>query len=150
MSDRTADKGATLFTPPALALAKLSPQPISRSQSFLFIPSRGQLAFNMADLSQPMMEDPAKYYEKLFERLNALRRQKTFCDVTVAVKGKEFKAHKVVLAAASPFFLSLWESHMLESNEQLIEIKLEEATASVMEEVLQYIYTGNVSVTEES
>ena len=104
----------------------------------------------MADLSQPMMEDPAKYYEKLFERLNALRKQETFCDVTVAVKGKEFKAHKVVLAAASPFFLSLWESHMLESNEQLIEIKLEEATASVMEEVLQYIYTGNVSVTEES
>ena len=59
-----------------------------------------------------MMEDPAKYYEKLFERLNALRKQETFCDVTVAVKGKEFKAHKVVLAAASPFFLSLWESHM--------------------------------------
>ena len=58
----------------------------------------------MADLSQPMMEDPAKYYEKLFERLNALRKQETFCDVTVAVKGKEFKAHKVVLAAASPFF----------------------------------------------
>lgn len=104
----------------------------------------------MADLSQPMMEDPAKYYEKLFERLNALRKQETFCDVTVAVKGKEFKAHKVVLAAASPFFLSLWESHMLESNEPVIEIKLEEATASVMEEVLQYIYTGNFSVTEES
>lgn len=63
----------------------------------------------MADLSQPMMEDPdpAKYFERLFERLNALRRQETFCDVTVAVKGKEFKAHKVVLAVASPFFLSL-------------------------------------------
>ena len=56
-----------------------------------------------------MMEDPdpAKYFERLFERLNALRRQETFCDVTVAVKGKEFKAHKVALAAASPFFLSL-------------------------------------------
>lgn len=104
----------------------------------------------MADLLQPIAADPAKHRDELFQRLDALRTKESFCDVTVAVKGKEFKAHKVVLAAASPFFLSLWESNMIESNDQVIEIKLEEATASVMEEVLQYIYTGNVSVTEES
>ena len=68
----------------------------------------------------------------------------------VAVKDKDFKAHKPVLAAASPFFLKLLASGMKESKEQLIKIELEEATASVMEDVLQYIYTGNVSVIEES
>ena len=104
----------------------------------------------MADLTEPMTADPAKHRDQLFERLDALRRKETFCDVTVAVKGKEFKAYKVVLAAASPFFLSLLESDMRERNWQRIEIKLEEATASVMEDVLQYIYTGNVTVTEES
>ena len=55
-----------------------------------------------------------------------------------------------MLAAASPFFLSLLESDMRESNGQLIKIELEEATPAVMEDVLTYIYTGNVSVTEES
>ena len=104
----------------------------------------------MVDLSKPIAADPAKHRDQLFERFEALRTKETFCDVTVAVKGKEFKAHKVVLAAASPFFLSLWESNMIESNEQRIEIKLEEATASVMEDVLRYIYTGNASVTEEN
>ena len=104
----------------------------------------------MADLTEPMTADPAKHRDQLFERLDALRRKETFCDVTVAVKGKEFKAYKVVLAAASPFFLSLLESDMRERNGQRIEIKLEEATASVMEDVLQYIYTGNVTITEES
>ena len=104
----------------------------------------------MADLTEPMTADPAKHREDLLERLDALRRKETFCDVTVAVNGKEFKAYKVVLAAASPFFLSLLENDMRERKEQLIEIKLEEATASVMEDVLEYIYTGNVSVTEES
>ena len=104
----------------------------------------------MADLTEPMTADPAKHREDLLERLDALRRKETFCDVTVAVNGKEFKAYKVILAAASPFFLSLLESDMRERNEQRIEIKLEEATASVMEDVLEYIYTGNVSVTEES
>ena len=104
----------------------------------------------MADLTEPMTADPAKHRDQLFERLDALRRKETFCNVTVAVNGKEFKAYKVVLAAASPFFLSLLESDMRERNGQRIEIKLEEATASVMEDVLQYIYTGNVTVTEES
>ena len=104
----------------------------------------------MADLTEPMTADPARHREDLLERLDALRRKETFCDVTVAVNGKEFKAYKVVLAAASPFFLSLLENDMRERNEQRIEIRLEEATASVMENVLEYIYTGNVSVTEES
>ena len=104
----------------------------------------------MADLTEPMTADPAKHRDQLFERLNTLRRKETFCDVTVAVNGKEFKAYKVVLAAASPFFLSLLESDMRERNEQRIEIKLEEATVSVMEDVLQYVYTGNVTITEES
>ena len=68
----------------------------------------------------------------------------------VAVKDKELAAHKAVLAAASPFFLSLLTSDMRESKEDLIRIELEEASASVMEDVLQYVYTGNVSVTEEN
>ena len=97
-----------------------------------------------------MTVDPSQHRQELTERLDTLRRNESFCDVTVAVKGTEFKAHKVVLAAASPFFLSLLESNMRESNEQVIRIELEEATAPVMEDVLKYIYTGNVSVVEES
>jgi len=104
----------------------------------------------MAAASQPMTADPSQHRQELTERLDSLRRLDSLCDVTIAVKSKEFKAHKAVLAAASPFFLSLLESDMRESNEQLIRIELEETTASVMEDVLKYVYTGNVSVTEES
>ena len=104
----------------------------------------------MADVSQPMTGDPSQHRQELIERLDTLRKNERFCDVTVAVKGKEFKAHKAVLAAASPFFLALLESDMKECNEQLIRIELEEATASIMEDVLKYVYTGNVSVTEDS
>ena len=104
---------------------------------------------NMATLADPMTVDPSHHCQELIERLDVLRRNKSFCDVTVEVKGKEFKAHKLILGAASPFFLSLLESDMKESNEQLIRIELEEATACVMEDVLKYIYTGTVSLTEE-
>ena len=105
---------------------------------------------NMADLSQPMPSDPSKHCQELIYRLDALRRKESFYDVTVSVKDKEFKAHKLVLAASSPFFLSLLVSDMREGKEQFIRIELEEATGSVMEEVLKYIYTGNVAVTKEN
>ena len=39
---------------------------------------------------------------------------------------------------------------MREGKEQFIRIELEEATGSVMEEALKYIYTGNVAVTKET
>lgn len=107
----------------------------------------------MADLSKPMTAgtaDPSQHRQELSERLDTLRRNDSFCDVTIAVKGEEFKAHKDILAASSPFFRSLLESGMRESKEHLIRIELEEATVAVMEEVLKYIYTGNVLVTEES
>ena len=105
----------------------------------------------MEALSQPMIsEDPPECCEELVVRLDILRRNESFCDVKVVVKDKEFVAHKAVLAAASPFFLSLLLSDMRESKEHLIRIELEEATASLMEDVLQYVYTGNVSVTEEN
>ncbi|XP_068729478.1 kelch-like protein 3 [Montipora capricornis] len=108
------------------------------------------LVSNMADLSQPMPSDPSKHCQELIYRLDALRRKESFFDVTVSVKDKELKAHRLVLGAASPFFLSLLVSDMREGKEQLIRIELEEATGSVMEEVFKYMYTGNVAVTKEN
>ena len=101
-------------------------------------------------VSEPMTADHSQHCLQLTDRLEILRNNERFCDVIVEVKGKEFKVHKAVLAAASPFFLTLLESNMRESNEHLIKVELEEATAFIMEDVLKYVYTGNVSVTEES
>ena len=103
----------------------------------------------MACLAESMSADPFKHRQELLERLDILRNSGGFCDVTISVKSKEFKAHRAVLASASPFFLTLLTSDMKESNEQLIKVELEEATGSVMEDALKYLYTGNVTVVEE-
>ena len=100
-------------------------------------------------LAEPMSAYPFHHLRELLERLDILRNNDSFCDVTIAVKDKEFKAHRAVLAAASPFFLALLTSDMKESNEQLIKVDLEEATESVVEDALKYLYTGNVTIIEE-
>ena len=121
------------------------------SESFVSfsLPRRGKDIDRMEELSQPLSSEPSKHVKHLLERVETQRRNDQFCDVTVLVKDKYFKAHKVLLSASSPFFRKLLSSGMKESNEDVIKIELDEATEDVMEDVLSYIYTGDVSITDK-
>ena len=78
-----------------------------------------------------------------------LRRQDHLCEITLVTKDdKEFKAHKNVLSKASPFFSKLLQGDMVENREGII--RLEEISSVVMEDVLEFIYTGSVEVTQEN
>lgn len=73
-----------------------------------------------------------------------------FCpfDVTLLGQdGKEFKAHRNVLAEASPFFEKLLQSDMKENKEGVI--RLEMLTESLLQEILEFIYSGNVHISSE-
>ena len=103
----------------------------------------------MEDL-QPISDvGQATFCVELAKRLNMMRRQDHLCDMTLATKdGKEFKAHRNVLSAASPFFFKLFQSDMKENREGIV--RFEEISGAVMEDVLEFIYTGSVEVTQEN
>ena len=78
-----------------------------------------------------------------------LRTQDHLCDITLMTQDdKEFKAHRNVLSAASPFFCKLLQSDMKESREGIVQF--EEISGAVMEDVLEFFYTGSVEVTQEN
>ena len=58
------------------------------------------------------------------------------------------KAHRIMLCAASPFFHNTLNSDMKEKKEGVI--RLEEMSKAVMEEVLEYLYTGHVDINEHN
>ena len=83
------------------------------------------------------------------KRLNMQRRQNHLCDATLVTKdGREFKAHRNVLSAASPFLFKLLQSDMKESLEGIVQFK--EISGAVMEDVLEFIYTGSVELTQDN
>ena len=100
--------------------------------------------------SEPICDtEQASFCVELMKRLNAQRVQSYLCDITlVAEEGKEFRAHRNVLSAASPFFAKLLQSDMKERDEGII--RLEEISESIMEDVLEFIYTGRVVINEEN
>ena len=103
----------------------------------------------MEDLQPISDAEQAAFCVELAKRLNVLRRQDHLCDVTLMTKDdKEFKAHRNVLSAASPFFCKFLQSDMKENREGIV--RFEEISAAVMEDVLEFIYTGSVEVTHEN
>ena len=86
---------------------------------------------------------------ELMKRLNIHRKQDYLCDITLVSKDNiEIKAHRNVLSAVSPYFDILLRSNMRENRERIV--RFEEISGSVLEDVLEFIYTGTVKVTQEN
>ena len=102
----------------------------------------------MEDLEPISEAEQVPYCVELMKRLNMQRGQDYLCDITmVAKEGKEFKAHRNVLSAVSPFFAKLFQSEMKEKEEGII--RFEEISALILEGVLEFIYTGHVEIDGE-
>ena len=76
------------------------------------------------------------------------RQNDLFTDVVLVADGKEYKAHKVVLASQSQFFSSRfserWVSPKADSSSGDERVNLTDVPAVIMEAMLAYMYTGMV------
>ena len=103
----------------------------------------------MEDLPAISVTEQNPFCVEMMKRLNIQRKQGHLCDITLITKDdQELKAHRNILSAASPFFCKLLQSDMKENRDGIV--RLEEISGSVMEDVLEFIYTGTVEVTEEN
>ena len=103
----------------------------------------------MEDIQPISAAEQASFCVELMKRLNIERKKDYLCDITLVSKdNREFKAHRNVLSAASPFFCRLLKSDMKENREGII--RFEEISGSIVEDVLEFIYTGTVAVTQEN
>ena len=96
--------------------------------------------------------DMQQFCVEMMKRLDIQRRNEHLCDVILEVGSGDdqarLKAHKIVLSAASSFFYNALKSEVKEKKEGVI--RLAETSKAVMEEVLEYLYTGHVDVTQHS
>ncbi|XP_022808527.1 kelch-like protein 2 [Stylophora pistillata] len=103
----------------------------------------------MEDLQPISAAEQSVFCVEMLKRLNIQRKQDYLCDITLVSRdNSEFKAHRNVLSAESPFFCKLLQSDMKENREGII--RFEEISGSVLEDVLEFIYTGTVEVTQDN
>ncbi|XP_078544843.1 transcriptional regulator Kaiso-like isoform X2 [Lissotriton helveticus] len=80
--------------------------------------------------------DP-KYCGTLLSSLNEQRVQGIFCDVTVIVEDKKFRAHKNILSSASTYFHQQFSVAC-----QVVELSF--VRAEIFAEILSYIYSSKI------
>ena len=71
----------------------------------------------------------------------------TLADVTLKVEDNEFKAHKLILAAASPVFEAMFKEGTKEHEDNYVNI--EDIDSDVFEVFLRYLYSGQAENLEE-
>ncbi|XP_026183914.1 zinc finger and BTB domain-containing protein 44 isoform X1 [Mastacembelus armatus] len=86
--------------------------------------------------------------QEMLEKLNALRNEGHFCDVTIRVQDKLFLAHKVVLACCSEFFRSKLVGRP--EDEDKFVLDLHHVTVSGFAPLLEYAYTSTLSISTEN
>ena len=107
----------------------------------------------MNSLLEPVTETVMQQFcVEMMKRLDSQRRNELFCDVILEVGAGDdqtrLKAHRIVLSAGSPFFYNALNSEMKEKKEGVIQLKT--TSKALMEEVLEYMYTGHVDVNEQN
>uniref|UniRef100_G3PXU5 Kelch like family member 2 n=1 Tax=Gasterosteus aculeatus aculeatus TaxID=481459 RepID=G3PXU5_GASAC len=85
---------------------------------------------------------------KAFKVMNELRSQSLLCDVTIVAEDVEIAAHRVVLAAGSPYFHAMFTGEMAESRAKRVRIK--EMDGWTLGLLVDYIYTAEIQVTEDN
>ena len=76
------------------------------------------------------------------------RERGEFCDIVLSVAGQDFRAHKVILAACSPYFSAMFTNHHAESRQQ--RVTLNGIDWSTMELLLGFMYTARVDISESN
>lgn len=107
----------------------------------------------MTPLLDPVTETEKQHFcMEIMKRLDFQRRNEHFCDVILDVGSgadqARLNAHRIILCAASPFFYNALHSEMKEKKEGVIRLK--DTGKAMMEEVLEYLYTGHVNVNEQN
>ncbi|XP_041664534.1 kelch-like protein 10 [Cheilinus undulatus] len=78
---------------------------------------------------------------------NDLRLGGDFCDAVIRVEDVEFKVHKVILCNCSPYFRALF---LRWSTPDKKIFNIPDLSPGMMELIIDFAYTGSVSVTEEN
>ncbi|KAM7378862.1 hypothetical protein PAMP_004457 [Pampus punctatissimus] len=103
----------------------------------------------MAALTIDPMEQPRMYQQTLLQDgLCDLLENDKFVDCVLKIQDKEFRCHRLVLAASSPFFKAMFLSDLEESKKR--EIVLKDVEPGVMGMILRYLYTSEINLTEQN
>ncbi|XP_012227641.2 kelch-like ECH-associated protein 1B [Linepithema humile] len=88
----------------------------------------------------------ANYLKEAMKMMFMMRSHHMLTDVILEVGSELFHAHKVILAAASPYFKAMFTGGLKEC--EMTRVKLQGVCPTTMARLMYFMYTGQIRVTE--
>ncbi|KAJ8940663.1 hypothetical protein NQ318_017712 [Aromia moschata] len=104
----------------------------------------GNMNTDFGDMSFMMLD----YIKEAMKSMDMMRGHHMLTDVVLEVGTELFHAHRVVLAAASPYFKAMFTGGLKECDMQ--RVKLQGVSATAMARLIHFMYTGKIRVTENT
>ena len=89
-----------------------------------------------------------QHAQSVLAALENLRRREELCDVVLKVAEREIKAHRVVLAAVSPYFNAMFTSDLVESKQEVV--SLNDLDPFAVQMVVEFAYIARVNITVDN
>lgn len=90
----------------------------------------------------------AEHSANAFAAINRMRLSQQLCDVTISIGQSTLHAHKVVLAACSPYFHAMFNNDMAERTKT--DVTIHDLDPVALELLVDYSYKGEIVITEEN
>nr|XP_058139242.1 gigaxonin-like [Dasypus novemcinctus] len=87
---------------------------------------------------------------RLLRALSSLREESRFCDAHLVLDGEEIPVQKNILAAASPYIRTKLNYNPPKDDGSTYKIELEGISVMVMREILDYIFSGQIRLNEDT
>ncbi|XP_077979245.1 kelch-like protein 18 [Glandiceps talaboti] len=101
-----------------------------------------------SDMDIEKMLQLQQHAVSMLSTMQTLWQKQQLCDVTLSVQGKHIRAHRLVLAACSPYFNAMFTSEVRERKEDVIVLKDLEYNA--VEAIVDFAYSADVKVNEDN
>lgn len=88
------------------------------------------------------------YLKEAMKTMDMMRAHRMLTDVVLEVEKDIFYAHKVVLAAASPYFKAMFTGGLKECD--MDRVKLQGVSAASLSRLIHFMYTGKIRVSEST
>lgn len=89
-----------------------------------------------------------KHSQSVLESMNRIRSNGKLCDVVIQVEENQFHAHRIVLAANTPYFEAMFSGDLEESRQQIVTLK--DVSPEAVKSIIDYCYTSAVNISEEN
>uniref|UniRef100_A0A3Q3W288 BTB domain-containing protein n=1 Tax=Mola mola TaxID=94237 RepID=A0A3Q3W288_MOLML len=86
----------------------------------------------------------------LQDGLKELLNENKFVDCTLRVGDRSFPCHRLIMAACSPYFREIFFTEDGKEAENTKEVVLEDVNPSILDMIIQYLYSANIDLTDDN